>query len=82
MASREALFCALGEAELFMVGLYRALSMSAGLRKLFDVQVEVPKVLEGRLDGVKELRDAFEHIDERAVRAAPSYTRSCSAHTL
>jgi hypothetical protein len=65
--SREALFSALGEAELFMVGLYRALRMAADIPDRFDAQIEVPKILEGSLKDVKELRDAFEHIDERSL---------------
>lgn len=66
-ASREALFEAIGEAELFMVGLYRALRMAADVGSKFEVSSPPPKTLIESLIDVKEIRDAFEHIDERAL---------------
>lgn len=64
--SREAAFAAIGEAELFVVGLYRALRMAGDIPAHFGTQAESPGQLTSQLPHVKETRDAFEHIDERA----------------
>lgn len=65
-ASREAAFAALGEAELFVIGLYRALRMAADLETHFTLRAQTPTDFVDRIRDVKELRDAFEHIDDRA----------------
>lgn len=67
-ASREAAFAASGEAELFVIGLYRALRMAADLKELFTLTAQRPPDLGQRIRDVKELRDAFEHIDDRAFQ--------------
>lgn|GEM_PF-5135188 len=44
-ASREPLFAALGETELFLVGLYRALRMAADIEKHFGIDLPSPVAL-------------------------------------
>lgn len=66
--SREALFEALGEAELFMVGFHRAIRMAVDIDANFQVSTPAPQTLTEALRDVKEIRDAFEHIDERALK--------------
>jgi hypothetical protein len=75
----------LGDVELAMVALFRALDQGARLENSLDVKLRhpFPKRLSDRLGAIKELRNAYEHIDHRALgklsRQAPTGNRRAHA---
>ena len=61
---RPLLFLAWGAAEMAVIALHRAVRLAEKLAHWLDV--EVPDDVRGAASSVKLLRDALEHIDERA----------------
>ena len=66
LRSRAVLFDALGHAESMCIALSRAIGMIRQAEARVSVKVPVPTAVTVIEDGVKSIRDAFEHIDERA----------------
>ena len=67
---RETMFAALGHAELMCIALSRAIRMIDRARETISAQITVPQEVTNIKDAVLAIRDAFEHIDERAVGKA------------
>ena len=65
--TRARIFKALGYAELMCVALNRATTMIKDIPSEFSVLVAVPNAVDTILPALKALRDAFEHIEERAL---------------
>ena len=68
--AREALFDSLGDAESMCVALSRAIRMIARAHTAISTQATVPREISEIENAVTAIRDAFEHIDERAVGKA------------
>ena len=64
---RRMLHDVLGDVDLFLVALYRAIDMVLKLKTHFGVTAPVPPLVDSKRASVKELRDAFEHIEDRAL---------------
>ena len=64
--SRARLFRALGYAELMCVAFRRATRMITLIPNEFTVSAAVPKTVDAIVPPLKEIRDALEHIEERA----------------
>lgn len=64
---RARLFRALGDAELMCIALNRAESMINDISTRFGVATPVPQIVSAILPSLRAIRDAFEHIDERAM---------------
>ena len=65
--ARETMFGALGEAESMCVALNRAIRMMVQAHETFSTSAQVPQEVEAIKECVLAIRNAFEHIDERAV---------------
>lgn len=59
-------FRALSEAEVAIIALHRGMNMLLRFNGVFPLGLEIPDSLKTLEPIVKEMRDAFEHIDERA----------------
>ena len=68
--AREAMFGALGEAESMCIALSRAIRMISQAQHTISAPIAVPQEISAVKDVVSAIRDAFEHIDERAVGKA------------
>ena len=71
---RVAIYDTIGTVELVIVGLNRALQMASGVTAEFGLTATLPPSVTGKLRTVKALRDAYEHIEDRArglVRGQP-----------
>ena len=68
--AREAFFDAYGHAELMCVALGRAVRMITGARKNISARAAVPLEVDKIEEAISAIRNAFEHIDERAVGKA------------
>ena len=68
--ARQARFNALGDAESMCVALSRAVRMIARARETISAPTVVPEEIGAIEEAVLAIRDAFEHIDERAVGKA------------
>ncbi len=64
--ARARIFRALGYAELMCVALNRAVRMIRMIPSRFSLSKDVPKTVEAIFPVLKEIRDALEHIEERA----------------
>lgn len=67
-------FQAWGQAELMCVALYRAIKMIRDFPAEFSSSVVVPKIMEAIFPALEEIRNSFEHIEDRAmgqVRSKP-----------
>lgn len=64
---RNLLYEVVGAVELAIVSMYRAIDMASKLQKHFSVSAPFPTRVSKKLPHVKQLRDAYEHIDERAL---------------
>ena len=67
ISARQAHFAALGAAEMTSIALGRCYRMVDGLIEKFCPGLSVPDSVAETSAAVKAMRDAFEHIDERAV---------------
>ena len=66
--TRERIFGALGNAELMCISLNRVIEMIRKTQTYFrEVQTAVPEDVEDLREAVRAIRNAFEHIDERAM---------------
>ena len=68
--AREAMFDALGDAESMSVALSRAIGMIDGAPTTISAPSRVPKEVTVIREAVLAIRNAFEHIDERAIGKA------------
>ena len=59
-------FRALSESEVTIIALHRGMNMLQRFNSVFPLGLEIPDSLKNLEPIVKEMRDAFEHIDERA----------------
>ena len=66
VAAQQAHFAALGAAEITIIALGRCYRMVSGLVERFCPELSVPDSVVETSAAVKAMRDAFEHIDERA----------------
>ena len=67
LPSRAQLFRALGLAELACVALYRAIKMIRDFSSEFSSLVAVPQIMEALFPALEEIRNSFEHIEDRAM---------------
>ena len=65
--TRARIFKALGYAELMCVALNRAIRMIKAIPPEFSVSVALPNTVDAIFPALKEIRDALEHIEERAL---------------
>ena len=66
LARRHGLFKALSEAEVAIIALHRAMDMLSGINGVYGLNLEIPDHLDNLKPVVRDMRHAFEHIDERA----------------
>ena len=66
IGQRIGFFRALSEAEVAIIALNRSMNMLLQFNGVFPLGLEIPDSLRKLEPTVKEMRDAFEHIDERA----------------
>lgn len=64
---RQRFFEALAVAEVMCVALARAVDMLRSVSARFGVAISMPPIVTSKLEALREIRDAFEHIDERAL---------------
>lgn len=64
---REQAFAALGLSEVLCVALSRAVNMLQRIPIQFSVNLQLPATITGKALALREIRDAFEHIEERAL---------------
>jgi hypothetical protein len=72
---RRSMFAMLGLIELAMISLGRALLMIRKLPKTFNLNVTIPEAVEAAYPAVNDIRNAYEHIEDRAlgtVHGSPS----------
>ena len=67
LKSRARWFEALGNAELACIAFNRGITMAVECPNKFGIEIETPNIIESMLSTSKAIRDAFEHIDERAM---------------
>ena len=65
--ARARMYRALGHAELMCIALHRAIRMMEHLPRQFQTTTEPPTEVERIASALKAIRDAFEHIEERAL---------------
>ena len=63
---RQGFLMALSEAEVTVIALHRAMHMLLRFNSVFPIGLEIPDHLHGREKVIRDMRNAFEHIDERA----------------
>lgn len=66
IARRIGFFRALSEAEVTIIALHRAMNMLLQFDRVFPLALEIPDRIRKLEPVVKDMRDAFEHLDERA----------------
>lgn len=64
---REQAFAALGLSELLCVGLGRAVDMLQKIPTKFSVNLQLPATITAKALALREIRNAFEHIEDRAL---------------
>ena len=64
---RERYFLALSIAEILTVALGRSVDLLGGIRQRFSVGRSLPSSVESKKAAVREIRNAFEHIEDRAL---------------
>jgi hypothetical protein len=64
---REQAFAALGFSELLCVALGRAIEMFQQIPTKFSVDLQLPATINGKARALREIRNAFEHIEDRAL---------------
>ena len=67
---RSTLFRALSMAEVTVISLSRSVQMLYGLEERFDLGLRIPEEIDSLRATLRRMRNAFEHIDERAMGAA------------
>jgi hypothetical protein len=73
----------LADVEFALVAMHRAVEMAVGVNGRFETPTTLPAVVEAKRGAIKALRDAYEHIDERALGIVEGKLRSpTEAHTL
>jgi hypothetical protein len=63
---RNLTFEVIGTVEMAVVAIHRALTMTIQLTENFAISLPVPQFIDARIAAVRAIRDAYEHIDERA----------------
>ena len=66
LVRRQGFFMALSEAEVAIIALHRAVDMLLKFHSIFAIGLEIPDHLRSLERVVRDMRHAFEHIDERA----------------
>jgi hypothetical protein len=64
---REQYYSAISLAEILTVALGRTVDLLDGVQKHFSVAVPLPAAIETRKESIREIRNAFEHIEDRAL---------------
>jgi hypothetical protein len=57
----------IGFVEIFIVAMNRSLQMASSLNKHFSINTHFPEFVRDRLKTLRELRNSYEHIDDRAL---------------
>ena len=65
-AGREALHEVLGDAELAIIAINKALKIAVSLIGRYSVRVPFPKIVAGKRLFIVRLRDHYEHVEDRA----------------
>jgi hypothetical protein len=77
------LFAILGDVELAMIALYRAVDMAYRAGTKLNVKTRWPQNVKRKQKAIEELRDAYEHIDERALgKISKRRVDKKQAHTI
>ncbi|WP_328712278.1 light-mediated development protein DET1 [Nocardia salmonicida] len=66
-AARRAIFALIGATELALVALSRAVDMCVKASDKIGTSVPVPADISSRVDAVRDVRNAYEHIEDRAM---------------
>lgn len=74
---RPILFQALAMAEVTLISLSREMEMINTMEKEFELGLEFPEKYKSRMEALRRMRNALEHIDDRAIGKAKG---SCSGH--
>ncbi len=67
---RSALFRSLAMAEVTVISLSRAVAMLYRLEQKFSLGLQIPPMIESSRDTLRQMRNALEHIDDRAMGEA------------
>ena len=67
IAQRQEILNSLATAEVTLIALSRCYRMAGGLIRKYCPELHLPESIQSTRETVKEMRDAFEHIDERAA---------------
>jgi len=67
IALRGQFFQALSAAEILVVALGRSIDLLEGFERHFSVGIPLPMTIASRMESIRPLRNAFEHIDDRAL---------------
>ncbi len=67
---RNLIYEIVGMVEMAIIAMNRALYMASQLRQRFQLSTCFPVSVTGKLNAIKAIRDAYEHIDERALGLA------------
>jgi len=65
-ALRRTLFALIGATEVAIVALGRVVDMAAQAPNLLGTKERLPSVIEAKTDAIREIRNAYEHIEDRA----------------
>jgi hypothetical protein len=66
-AKRDQMFLSLSLSEVFVVALSRTIDMLDGIRGEFSLATPLPSLLAEKKGGLTDMRNAFEHIEDRAL---------------
>lgn len=64
---REQFYRAISIAEILTVALGRSVDLLDGIRQHFSVGPSLPAILDSKKDSIRQIRNAFEHIEDRAL---------------
>jgi hypothetical protein len=67
IGKRSQIYQALAMAEILIVSVGRTVDLLDGLATRFGVTVPLPPLIESKKAGIREMRNAFEHIEDRAL---------------
>ena len=64
---RQQAFRAISITEILTVALGRSVDLLDGLRERFSLSPSLPTTIDSKRDSIREIRNAFEHIEDRAL---------------
>lgn len=67
IGQRELVYSIVGMVEILIISLNRSLQMLSQLQSRFGMSTPIPKSIDDKLKDVKSIRDAYEHIEDRAL---------------